>query len=184
MDDKPKIELEELLKLKKFEQPGDEFWETFDQGLRKKSMEALVKDRPSIWSSLWDRRWIQQVAVAAAIVFCAVPAYLGIQNYQTERAATEEAAFALNELKEVAAIAERHNERIAETTRELALKKKRADNMRFVADSYTLDPSLYRLDGDAWTLSDANQDSNRTYVNDRVKLLPQEASVLPVNLSY
>ena len=70
MDQKPKIELEELLKLKKFEKPEPEFWDKFDQGLRRKSMEALVREDASFWQRMWERKGFQQVAVAAAFIFC------------------------------------------------------------------------------------------------------------------
>lgn len=183
MDQKPKIELEDLLKLKKFEKPEPEFWEKFDQGLRKKSMEALVKEHSSLWERIWERKWIQQAAVAAAFVFCGVPTYLGVQNFYVENEAKENAFEVVqNQVDEQRAI---DRQRVAETTRELAIRKQKADNMRFVVDSFAVDPSAYQLDGDVWTSDQASwKNTNRTYINDQVKLLPQGASVLPVNLSY
>lgn len=183
MDQKPKIKVEELLKLKKFEKPEPEFWEKFDQGLRQKSMEALVKEHSSVWERLWDRRWIQQVAVAAAFVFCGVPTYMGVQNYYVESQAKEvDFQVAQSQVSEQQLM---DNQRIAETTRELAMRKQKADNMRFVVDSYAVDPSAYQLDNDIWIVGEASwKNSNRTYINDRVKLLPQSAGVLPVNLRY
>ena len=184
MDQKPKIELEELLKLKRFEKPEPEFWEKFDQGLRKKSMEALVEERTTLWERLWERKWLQQIALAAAFVFCGIPTYLGVQNFYVENKVKDNAfEIVQNQADEQRAINE---QRVAETTRELAMRKQKADNMRFVVDSLTVDPSVYQFDGDVWTNSEASwKNSNRTYVNDRVKLLPQNTSgVMPVNLSY
>jgi hypothetical protein len=182
MDQKPKIELEDLLKLKKFEKPEPEFWETFDQGLRKKSMEALVEEHSSIWERIWERKWMQQAAIAAAFVFCGVPTYLGVESYYVENQAKENAFEVVqNQVDEQQAI----DRRVAETTRELAMRKQKADSMRFVVDSFAVDPSAYQLDGDVWINGDGSwKNANRTYVNDRVKLLPQSAGVLPVNLSY
>ena len=75
--------------------------------------------------------------------------------------------------------------RVAETTRELAMKKQKADNMRFVVDSYAVDRSEYTFEDDVWAVgADAWKNANRTYVSDRVKLLPEESGVMPVNLSY
>lgn len=184
MDQKPKIEVEELLKLKKFEKPEPEFWDKFDEGLRQKSMEALVGERTSLWGNLWERKWIQQGALAAAFVFCGVPTFLGVQSFYVENQA-ETAAFqvANNSISDQQSID--HSARVAETTRELAMRKQKADNMRFVVDSYSVDPSAYKLEGDPWTTSEASwKNSNRTYINDRVKALPHSANVLPVNLSY
>jgi len=180
MDQKDKVEIEELLKLKKFEKPDEEFWDQFDQGLRKKSMEALVNDKAGGFSSFWDRKWTQQVALASAFVFCAVPTYLGVQNFYSETQASE-ASFQMAN----AEVSRVHQEmRAAETTRELALKKSKADNMRFVSDTYQIDPSTYELSDEVWKQPQVWKASNRTYVDDRVKLMPESADVLPVNLRY
>lgn len=186
MDQKPNIELEELLKLKKFEKPEPEFWEKFDQGLRRKSMEALVKEDHSLWRMLWERRGLQQLAVASALVLCAVPAFLGLQSYYAENQPAESAfqVIAQTTVDEAQARKDLHA-RVAETTRELAMRKEKADSMQFVVDSYAVDPSAYRFESDVWAVGEeAWKSSNRTYVNDRVKLLSGENNVMPVNLSY
>jgi len=185
MDQKPKIELEELLKLKKYEKPEPEFWEKFDQGLRRKSMEALVKEDVGFWQRMWDRKGFQQVAVAAACIFCAVPTYMGVQSYYAEsQAADTPFQVAQTAVEEQQADNSDHL-RVAETTRELAMKKQKADNMRFVVDSYAVDRSRYQFDGDVWAVGEAAwKNANRTYVSDQVKLLPEKAGVMPVNLSY
>ncbi|MEQ9825793.1 MAG: hypothetical protein ABQ298_15515 [Puniceicoccaceae bacterium] len=186
MDQKPKVELEDLLKLKTFEKPEPEFWEKFDQGLRRKSMEALVKEDPSVWRLLWERRGLQQLAFASAFALCAVPAFLGVQSYYAEQQ-THEPSFQVvaQSATDEAQARKDLNERVAETTRELAMRKQKADSMRFVVDSYAVDPSAYRFESDVWAVGDeAWKQSNRTYVSDRVKLLPGETGVMPVNLSY
>lgn len=40
--DTPSISLETLLKLKKHEQPGEEFWEAFDQQLHQRTLQTLI----------------------------------------------------------------------------------------------------------------------------------------------
>ena len=81
MDQKPKIELEELLKLKKYEKPEPEFWEKFDQGLRRKSMEALVKEDASFWQRIWERKGFQQIAVATAFAFLCSAHFYGCAEF-------------------------------------------------------------------------------------------------------
>jgi hypothetical protein len=185
MDQKPKIEIEDLLKLKKLEKPAPEFWDKFDQGLRRKSMEALVSQKESGWQRIWERKGFQQVAVAAALVMCAVPAYMGVQNYHSEAQLQEVAMVAVQSAQETRANQQEFQQRVVETTRELAMRKQKADNMRFVVDSYAVDPSVYRFENDVWAVGeDAWRRNNRTYVNDRVKLLPEGTAVLPINLSY
>lgn len=185
MDQKPKIEVEELLKLKKHEKPEPEFWEKFDQGLRRKSMEALVKEDASFWQRIWERKGFQQVAVATAFAFCAVPTYMGVQSFYAESQATDTTFQMAQAVVEKQQMSEDNHKRVAESTRELAMKKQKADNMRFVVDSYAVDRSEYKFDGDVWAVGeDAWKNSNRTYVNDRVKLLPEDSGVMPVNLIY
>lgn len=184
MDQKPKIELEELLKLKKYEKPQPEFWDKFDQGLRRKSMEALVKEDVSLWQRLWERKGFQQIAVAAAFTFCAVPTYMGVQSYYAESQASGDAFQMAQAAVEESQVDNFDSQRLAETTRELAMRKQKADNMRFVVDSYAVDRSEYKFDGDVWAVGDdAWKNANRTYVSDRVKLLPENSGVMPVNLS-
>jgi len=185
MEEKPKVELEDLLKLKKFEKPEPEFWEKFDQGLRRKSMEALVKEDASFWQRLWERKGFQQVAVAAALAFCAVPTYMGVQSFYAEGQTPESSFQMATQVAVDESAREIDHQRVAETTRELAMRKEKADSMRFVVDSYAVDRSEYGFDGDVWAVGeDAWKNANRTYVNDRVKLLPEESGVMPVNLVY
>ncbi len=180
MDQKPKVEVEDLLKLKKFEQPDPEFWEQFDQGLRKKSMEALVQEKRGTWAALWERRWFQQTAVAMAFVFCGVPTYLGVQNLYVENQA-EKNRFNMAQNEAVESISSR--DLALETTRELARRKSMVDQTRFVVDSYQIDPQGYKLEGDIWQ-SNSGSESGRTYVNDRVQILSDDSRFLPVNLKY
>jgi hypothetical protein len=184
MDQKPKVELEELLKLKRYEKPEPEFWDKFDQGLRRKSMEALVKEDTSFWQRIWEKRGFQQVAVAAALAFCAVPTYMGVQSYYAENQSSEP-SFQMAQVAAEESVSEVDHERVAQTTRELAMRKQKADNMRFVVDSYAVDRSQYQFDSDVWAVGDdAWKNANRTYVSDQVKLLPEETGVMPVNLVY
>jgi hypothetical protein len=185
MDQKPKIEIEDLLKLKKLERPAPEFWDQFDQGLRRKSMEALVSQETGFWQRTWERKGFQQVAVAAALVMCAVPAYMGVQSYQAETPLHEVSLVAVQASQDSKINHQEFQQRVVETTRELAMRKENADNMRFVVDSYAVDPAAYRFENDVWVVGeDAWRQNNRTYVNDRVKLLPEGTAVLPINLSY
>jgi hypothetical protein len=170
--------LEELLRLKKFEQPEDEFWEKFDQGLRRKSMQALVTEK----TAFWDKLWVRQLAVASALVFCAVPSYLGIQSYYAE-SSSEETAFQMALIQEeVGPTVAGHNE-MADFTRQLAEKKREIENRQFVVDAYAIDPTDRRFATDNFIEKNSNKESlNRVYVNDRVQLV-KDASVLPTNYS-
>jgi hypothetical protein len=182
MDQKPKIEVEELLRLKRFEKPDPAFWDKFDQGLRRKSMQALAKENQGFWATLWERRWLQPAALAAAFVFCGVPAYLGVQGFYAEHQA-ETVRF--NVAQQYETNTARDQSRILEATRELASRKLSADNMNFVVDSYALDSTPYATDSNVWAVGEGSwKSSNRTYVQDRLQLLPRDAVVLPASLSY
>ena len=55
---KPKVTLEDLLRLKREERPAPEFWSRFDRELRAKQLAALVEKRPW-WQGLpaWALNW-------------------------------------------------------------------------------------------------------------------------------
>lgn len=57
-DPKPKVTLEDLLRLKREERPAPEFWARFDRDLRAKQLAALVEKRPW-WQGLpaWTLNW-------------------------------------------------------------------------------------------------------------------------------
>lgn len=57
-DPKPKVTLEDLLRLKRAERPAPEFWARFDRELRAKQLAALVEKRPW-WQGLpeWALNW-------------------------------------------------------------------------------------------------------------------------------
>lgn len=57
MPDRPKVTLEDLLRLKRAERPSPEFWTTFEQELRQKQLAALVKGQPW-WHGLPRRLFV------------------------------------------------------------------------------------------------------------------------------
>lgn len=71
-----KLNLEQLLKLKRFERPHDQYWEKFEQELHEKTLLSFVKRKP--WYArqceyFQDRRWIPFGFLATAtFVFCCI----------------------------------------------------------------------------------------------------------------
>ena len=51
--DNTEITLESLLKLKKHERPGGDFWDSFDNDFQRRRLNALV-EKPTIRDLLWD----------------------------------------------------------------------------------------------------------------------------------
>lgn len=73
-DHKSKVSLEELLRLKRAEQPAPEFWAKFERELRQKQLTALVQKR-RWWDSfplLLSRRVYLPAGAAAAVAFTLV----------------------------------------------------------------------------------------------------------------
>ncbi len=73
-----KITLEELLRLKRHERPGSEFWVRFDRELNARVWRALVEPVPTTgwWSAIFGRRarWLAiGLASASAVVFSIWP---------------------------------------------------------------------------------------------------------------
>lgn len=69
--------LEELLKVKKAEQPGDVFWEKFDRDLNEKALQKFIKQKP------WYRNMankFSQFAVSTSTA-CALVILMGIAMY-------------------------------------------------------------------------------------------------------
>jgi|GEM_PF-2234928 len=186
MDQRPKIELEDLLKLKRHEKPESEFWNEFDTGLRRKSLEALANKPQGFFRSLWAHKWMQQVGVAAAFAICGVPAYFGVHTYYASSDVKPETDNSTVPVM-VASIAEPTVDfaAIERNTRELESRKRASGRVDFVVDSYAVDPSGRRLMNNQGVAdSGFERNSNRTYVHDLVKALPRESAVLPVSLSY
>ena len=52
----PKVTLEDLLRLKRHERPGPEYWERFDRELRSGMLKAFVQPEP--WAWRWTRRLV------------------------------------------------------------------------------------------------------------------------------
>jgi hypothetical protein len=179
------VELEDLLKLKKLERPDPVFWEQFDEGLRRKSLEALHQERRGMFSAFREQRWLQPVAVAAACTFCGVPTYMGVHGYYAELHAQSRHFEVSTHVGSPVERTARDSSLAEAATRELARKKQSAENMRFVVDSYSVDPSAYSMEQGVWEVGEAAwRDDHRTYVNDRVQVLPGAATLLPVNLSH
>jgi hypothetical protein len=75
-----KITLEELLRLKRHERPGPEYWARFDRELNEKVWRALAQPAPHTnWlAGLWERRmrWLAAGAAAVAVGFVAWPGHV------------------------------------------------------------------------------------------------------------
>ena len=186
MDQRPKIELEDLLKLKRHEKPDSGFWNEFDTGLRRKSLEALAKKPDGFFRSLWAHKWMQQVGVAAALAMCGVPAYFGVHSYY----ASSEVKPDLGESTLPVMVASVEVPvvdfaTIERNTRELESRKRASASVDFVVDSYAVDPFGRRLMNNQGVAdSGFERNANRIYVHDLVKALPRDSAVLPVSLSY
>src|SRR5262245_54731386 len=71
LDQRPKITVEDLLRLKRTERPSPEFWSGFERELRQKQLAALVEQRP--WwrdlPQLLSRRAYLPVGATAILAF-------------------------------------------------------------------------------------------------------------------
>lgn len=72
-EQKPKIALEDLLRIKRAERPAAEFWPRFEEELRAKQLAALVQPPRPWWRGLASRRLLVRVyaplGAAAAVAF-------------------------------------------------------------------------------------------------------------------
>lgn len=71
---RPPVTLEQLLRLKRAEQPADEFWTRFDRELREKQLAALVERRPW-WQTMpqvFARRAYLPIGATAILAFTLV----------------------------------------------------------------------------------------------------------------
>ena len=74
LDQRPKITVEDLLRLKRAERPAPEFWANFEQELRQKQLTALLEKRPW-WHELpqfLSRRTYLPVGATAILAFTLV----------------------------------------------------------------------------------------------------------------
>lgn len=73
-DQRPKVTIEDLLRLKRTERPAAEFWTKFEQELRQKQLTALLEKRP--WwqelSQIFARRAYLPVGATAILAFTLV----------------------------------------------------------------------------------------------------------------
>ncbi len=70
-DQRPKVTIEDLLRLKKAERPAADFWSNFERELREKQLSALV-EKPSWWHSvpqLLARRVYLPIGATAILAF-------------------------------------------------------------------------------------------------------------------
>ncbi len=176
MDQKPNIELEKLLKLKKFEKPDPEFWDEFDHGLRRKSMEALSEQRGNSLSSLLGNRMWQQLSVVAALVVCGVPAFLGFQSLYVKNDTIQETM--VSNVENTANVADRQV--MHQNTQELLRQKNEIGSMNFVVDSYTINPSDFTFTVDNVSLDSVDK---RVYISDSVKAYPADATLPAVRFA-
>jgi len=94
----PKVTLEDLLRLKRHERPGPEYWERFDRELRGGMLRAFVTPEP--WAWRWTRRvvaratpWMTAGAAAGLVMAFAMHSRLSLpmaEHPLPARAAMEE----------------------------------------------------------------------------------------------
>src|SRR5882672_9787789 len=87
-DQRPKVTIEDLLRLKRAERPPAEFWSTFERELRQKQLTALLEKRPW-WQELPQlitRRAYLPVGATAILAFTLVSLryYTPVQIAQIE----------------------------------------------------------------------------------------------------
>jgi len=100
---KPKVTLEQLLRLKRHERPPEEYWARFDRELNERVWRALAQPAPSRTSEVWgwlgrQARW---VTVGAVSTLALALAWLGNspapQKYAATNKPVEVASAALTE---------------------------------------------------------------------------------------
>lgn len=71
-ESRPKVSLEDVLRLKRSERPSVEFWEDFDRDLRRRTLQALVSEEP--WNPSRLRMLFIRVATTVSVTAAAVAA--------------------------------------------------------------------------------------------------------------
>lgn len=157
------IQLEDLLRLKKHEQPDDAFWADFEKSLHKKTLQALVKPQPLRVRLLSRVQGMLHPAFAMpAAAALAVGAFLAPQSlfttsedstpkadliaYATDNQpladfdmAQTEAQFATNTIEASSAIKHEHFTQLR-SNQELTTDM---DNIHYVASTYTAGQTAY-----------------------------------------
>ncbi len=72
IQDKAHISVEDLLKLKRFEQPEKDFWENFEYKLQRRILQDAVRPVPSIWQRIFSGLVIRRFAWASLALLCVV----------------------------------------------------------------------------------------------------------------
>tara|TARA_B100000959_G_scaffold283041_1_gene350947 strand:- start:1545 stop:2099 length:555 start_codon:yes stop_codon:yes gene_type:complete len=71
-----RVSLEDLLRLKRYERPPDEFWEDFEVVLKKRTLQSVVREKP--WFAIGGFRsqiftaWFLRVSVGSAVLAIAI----------------------------------------------------------------------------------------------------------------
>ncbi len=99
-EQRPKITVEDLLRLKRAERPAAEFWTNFERELRQKQLTALMEKRPW-WQELpqlFARRAYLPIGASAVLAFTLVSVkfYAPTQLTQLETAPSSGSAVAVN----------------------------------------------------------------------------------------
>jgi hypothetical protein len=99
-EQRPKITVEDLLRLKRSERPAPEFWSTFECELRQKQLTALLEKRPW-WQDipqLLARRAYLPIGATAVLAFTLVTVkfYAPTQLVQLETPASDDSAITVN----------------------------------------------------------------------------------------
>lgn len=76
--DRPKVSIEELLRLKRAERPPEDFWARFDAELRAKQLAALV-EKPS-WAGVLRARFARLALPLGAAAACVMGAAVWVQT--------------------------------------------------------------------------------------------------------
>src|SRR3954468_12273526 len=73
-DPRPKITVEDLLRLKRAERPAPEFWNNFERELRQKQLTALLERRPwwQTFPQVFTRRAYLPLGATAILAFTVV----------------------------------------------------------------------------------------------------------------
>ncbi|AWT59959.1 MAG: hypothetical protein DF168_01157 [Candidatus Moanabacter tarae] len=79
-ESRPKVSLEDVLRLKRNERPSVKFWEDFDRDLRRRTLQALVSEEP--WNPSRFRMLFIRLATSVSVTAAAVAAlvYIVLQN--------------------------------------------------------------------------------------------------------
>ncbi len=64
---KETVTLEALLRLKRLEQPGRDFWDSFENDFQQRRLRALM-ERDTLRGALWGGGWLRAAALAAPVL--------------------------------------------------------------------------------------------------------------------